>query len=112
GQHKMDDAIPVTKWLVRVLEDCPGYMGKAIAGFGRALIALPAPRPVKQLVGILCTATRATNAFWPSTGHQISAARIFVGEHLFKFRNTHLMDWFRLLTGHNALPFDNERILA
>jgi hypothetical protein len=112
GEYEVDDAEPLATRFVGVLENCAGYVGKTIAGHRRAFVALPAPWPVRKLMWIFGPAARAPNAIRPSTGHEISAACLFMREHLFKFRDAHLMDWFRLFMGHDILPFDHERIMA
>ena len=44
GQHEVDDAEPVAKRLIGVLEDRAGDMREAVVGLGRrALVALPIP---------------------------------------------------------------------
>jgi hypothetical protein len=112
GQHEVDDAIPVTEWLVCVLEYCSGNVRKAIAGIGGALIALPAPWAIRQFMRVLCAAARASNPIWPTATNEICATGIFVLEHPFELRDRKLMDWFGLLACHKAFPSDHRRIMA
>jgi hypothetical protein len=112
GQHQMDYAIPFAKRLIGVLEYCSGNMRKAITGVGGALIALPVPWPVRQFMRILCAAARAANTIGPTTADEICATSIFVRKHPLEFGDRELMDWFGLFACHDAVPSDDERIMA
>src|SRR4029077_12050760 len=107
----MDDRIPFAKRLIGVLEYCSGNMRKAVAGVGSALIALPAPWPIRQFMRVLCATARATNTIRPTTADEICATRIFVREHPFELGDRELMDWFWLFSCHGSFPSDHERIL-
>ena len=112
GQHEVDDAIPITQRLISILEDCPGNVRKAITGIWGALIALPAPCPVRQFMRILGAAARAANTVWPTAADEICATGIFVREHPFELGDRELMDWFRLFRCHVELPSNDRRIMA
>jgi hypothetical protein len=112
GQHQVDNAIPIPQRLVAILEYCSSNMRKAIAGVGSALIALPAPWPVRQFMRVLCAAARATNTFWPTAADEICATCIFVREHPFELGNCELMDWLGLFACHDVVPSGHARTLA
>jgi len=61
GQHKVDDAIPVTERLVGILEDRARKVREAIAGraTGGALGTLPVPRARRQVIDGGIAATRS-----------------------------------------------------
>jgi hypothetical protein len=110
-QHEMGDLEPIPQRLVRVLEDRAGNVREAIAGLRSALVTLPAPGAVRQPVGVLGTTARATNAFWPSARHQISATGVFIWKHRIEFGGSKLVDWLRLFLGHLTLPVLTGRIM-
>ena len=112
SQHKVNDAEPLAKRLVSVLKNRARYMRETIARFWRALIALPVPRAIRKFMRIGSATTRASDAVRPPPRNKISAARIFVWEHLFEFRDAHLVNWLRLLPGHVWHPSWLERIMA
>jgi hypothetical protein len=112
GEHEMDNAIPIAKRLIGILEYCSGSMRKAIAGIRSALIALPTPWPIRQFMRVLSTAARAPNTFWPTAPDEICATRIFVREHPFELSDCKLMDWFGLFACHEAFPSDHGRRMA
>ena len=103
GQHHVDDAEPLPQVFICVLKNSPGNMGKSVAGFWSALVALPRPRAIGQLVGVLRAATRATDTVRPSTGNQIGATSFFIREHGFELGDGELVDGFRSLS-HGNLP--------
>jgi hypothetical protein len=100
GHNKVNDAVPVAERLVRVLKDCASNMRKAIASLRGALVALPSPRAIGQLVGVLRATTRAADAFWPAAPDKVGAACVFVGKHRFKFCYRKLLDGLGLLVAH------------
>ncbi|VTZ48326.1 hypothetical protein MPC4_10276 [Methylocella tundrae] len=100
GQHQVNDAKPLAERLVGVLEDCSREVRKPIAGLWRALVALPAPRAARVLMGVLSAAARATNAVRPAARNEIGAASVFVRKHFLELGNAHLVDWL----GHRAVP--------
>ena len=105
GQHQVDDAKPLSEGLIRVLENGPGNDGEPIAGraAGSAFGTLPMPFAGRQVIDSGIAATRAADAFWPSTDLQIGFAGIFIREELLELRDGQLMDWFRML-GHGRSP--------
>ncbi len=104
-QHVVDDAKPVTKRLIGVLENRAGEVRKAVATLRGALVALPMPRLVIKLMGVCGATARAMNAFGPTLAGEIGAASLFIGEHRFKLSDGHLNDLFRLfLPRHDANP--------
>jgi len=75
----MDHAEPLAERLIRVLEDCPADMGKAVVGRGRgAGVAEPVPfhRAVRFDLGI--AAAGAHDEFRPAMLGEIDATRVFV----------------------------------
>jgi hypothetical protein len=109
GEHKVDNAEPLAERLVRVLENGPRDMGEPVAGFRRALVALPRPRAVRQLVRIDGPTTRAGNAIGPAALYEVSAASFLIGEHPLKFGDAHLMDGFGLLAGHRTISLPSHK---
>ena len=111
GQHQMQDAEPVAERLIGVLENRPADMREAVIGSrGRARVAQPVPfhGAVRLDVGI--AATRANDKLGPAVFGEIQAARIFVGESRFPFRDRHLVDLLRLFgAGHLGSPVQQGR---
>jgi len=92
GEHEVSNLEPVAERLVCVLKNRARNMRETIAAFGRALITLPRPRPIRQFVGLLSAAARAANAIGPAARDQIGAARFLIREHLVELAGGHLMD--------------------
>lgn len=106
GQHEMDDAEPLAKGLIRVLENRAGNVGEAVVGCGRrASIAQPIPFHRSVLFNVHIAATRASDALRPTMPDQICATLIFVRECLFPIGEGHLRDGFGLFgAGHSGSP--------
>lgn len=102
GEHKVDDAEPFAERLIRVLENGPRDMGEPVAGLRSALVALPRPGAIRQLVRIDRPTARAGDAIGPAALYEVSAASFLIGEHPLKFADTHLMDGLRLFPGHRT----------
>jgi hypothetical protein len=81
GQHQVNYAEPVTKWLVCVFEDSSGNMGKSISGLRGALIALPTPRHCRDLPIDLGPTARAADTIRPTAPHEIGAASVIMSYH-------------------------------
>jgi hypothetical protein len=105
SQHEMDDAEPVTKIDLRVLENCSGYVGETISAALAAIRAFPVPFAGGQRIDFLAAAARAFDAIWPAMHDQIGVACVFVGKCRLKLADCHLVDLFRLLcAGYEGLP--------
>jgi hypothetical protein len=101
SEHKVDDAIPFTKRFIRVFENRPGDVGKAVAVWC-ALFALPMPFARRKIVNGGVATTRAANALWPAARDQISLAGFFVWEHFLELCGGQLMNWLWLFgAGHD-----------
>ena len=92
GHHHMDDAKPVTKGLIRVLEDRPGDMGETIGAALATIGALPLKFHGRQRVDVATIAAGATHPIGPAVHNQIRRAATFVREHLLELWDGHLMD--------------------
>ena len=104
GQHHVDDAEPIAKGLVGILEDGPGDHREPIAAVGRAGVALPLEGHCGDFVGHVSATTRAFDAQRPAVRHQIALAGVVVRESLFPVPDGHLMDAFAgLLHGRSLL---------
>jgi hypothetical protein len=111
GQHKVDNAIPITKGLVCVLEDGSYDVGEAIAVW-RAFFALPMPFAGGKIVNGWVAATRATNTLRPAARDQIGFARLFVWKRFLELRGSQLMNWLRLFgAGHDGSPLLGDTIM-
>jgi hypothetical protein len=110
-QHEVDDAEPVAEWLVRVLKDRPGDMGEPIACLRSALVALPIPRLIRQLMRIGRATARAMDALGPTTADKVRATGVLIGEHVLKLGGGKLLDRLGLFAGHDGNPPVNGRIL-
>jgi hypothetical protein len=111
-QHQVRDLEPIAQWLVRVLEDRAGNVGKAIAVRG-TLFALPVPLAGRQVIDRRIATTRATDALGPPAGDQVGLASIFVAnrEHGIELSAGKLWDGLGLFAGHDDFPPDCGRIL-
>src|ERR1051326_4598561 len=110
GQHHVDDAIPVAKRLVGVLEDRSYQDGEPIA-VGIALLALPVPLARGEVIDLGIAATRAVDAVGPAPRLKVCPAGIFMRKHGLELRDGQLVDGFRALGfGHGPIPLDG-RIL-
>jgi hypothetical protein len=110
GEHKVDDAEPLAERLVCILENGPRDMGEPVAGLRGALVALPRPGAVRQLVRIERPTTRTSHPIGPAALYEVSAASFLIGKHSLKFADGHLMDGLRLLAGHRTIsPSGHER---
>lgn len=108
GQHKMDDAKPLTKVDVRIFEDCSGDVGKAIAA-GAAIGAFPFELHRLERVGARSATTRASDAIRPTARDQIRIAGILIRERCFELSDGHLRNLLGLLfAGHDDFPLDLE----
>jgi hypothetical protein len=111
GQHEMDDLEPVAERLVGVLENGPRDMGEPIASLGSALIALPTPRLVGQLVRIGRPTTRAMDASGPTAADKIRATGVLIGEHAVELSGGKLLDWLRSAGHRNNSPSIDRSII-
>jgi hypothetical protein len=102
GEHEMRDTKPITKRLVRILEDRPDQKRETIAVWG-ARFALPVPFARRQIVNSAIAATRAARTLWPATRLQIDFAGILVWKHRFELCGRKLMDWLGTFC-HGTLP--------
>src|SRR5260370_802366 len=66
GQHHVNHAIPIAERLVRVLEDFAGYVRKSGAVLRSTFVALPMPRAIGELVGLLFPAAWTFEAIAPT----------------------------------------------
>ena len=103
GEHHVDDAEPLAKRLVGVLEDRAGKVREAVAPIRRTRIALPLERHCLNRMRHQRTATRATDYVAPATCYQVRRASVFVGKHRLELRDGHLVNGLRT-TGHDNLP--------
>ena len=110
GEHHVDDAEPLPKWLVRVLKDRPCDMGELIA-VRIAAVALPFERPASDGVIGARSAAWASNALRPAMSHQIGAASLLVGKSRFPLGDRHLVDSL-MFQGHSRNLHDRKDILA
>jgi len=104
NEHEVDDAIPVTERLVRVLENSSSNNGEPIA-IGQACLALPMEGLVgRGIIEVWIAATRATDAIRPAARNEIRATRWLIGEQFLELGGRKLMDWLWLFcSGHEAL---------
>jgi hypothetical protein len=110
GQHKMNDTKPIAERFIRVFENRPGDVGKAIA-FRRASVALPMPRLRGNWISLYSPATRAADAFRPPPADEVRTTSIFVGKHRFELGDAHLMNLRGLFcSSHDHLSFVGETI--
>jgi hypothetical protein len=93
-QHQVNDAIPIFEWFIRVLKDCAGQMGEAIA-VRRALFALPMMAG-SQGVDLGIAAARADDGFGPAARNQIVDAIFFGLKQRIELRCAQLMDGLRV----------------
>jgi len=107
-KHQVSDFKPLAKRLIRVLKNRARNMRETIAGCGRALVALPRPGAIRQLVGLLCATARAADAIGPAARDQIGATGFLVREHLVKFPSGHLMDGLGS-TGHRNISLTGHK---
>jgi hypothetical protein len=104
GYDKMHNAVPIAERLVRVFEHRTSNVRKPIASLRSALVALPTPGAIWQLVGVLGAASRAADAIWPAALHEIGAACVFVRKHRLEFCYRKLLDGLGLLVAHGFSP--------
>jgi hypothetical protein len=104
SQHQMRDFKPVAQRLICVLENCSGDMREPITGIGGALIALPTPRPVRQLVRIDRAAARAPDAIGPAASYEVSAASFFIRKHVIELGGGQLVNWLWSAGHRNISP--------
>ena len=105
-EDQVNDTIPVSQGLVRVLKDCAGQIRKAITRrtAGRALRALPMMAG-RERIDLGIAATRANRTFRPAASNQVRDAMFFVWEQFFELANGQLVDLLWLLfAGHDGLP--------
>jgi hypothetical protein len=65
NEHKVNDAIPIAKRLVGVLENSSGDVGKTVGNTVSAVHALPLECHGFKPIDMPASATRTMNAFWP-----------------------------------------------
>jgi hypothetical protein len=111
SQHQMNNAEPIAKRLIRVLEYCSGNMGKAVTVW-RALFTLPMPFAGGKIVNGGIATTRATNALRPAARDQVRLTGIFVREQFFELRDGQLVDLWRLFCAGHGLSSECEGTLA
>jgi hypothetical protein len=103
GEHQVGDAEPIAERLIRVLEDRAGDVGEPVAGLRRALVALPGPGAIRQLVRIDCTTARAVDTFGPAAPYEVSAASFLIGKHPLEFRDAHLVHGLGVFARHRNI---------
>ena len=104
SQHEMSDLEPVAQGLVSVLEDCSRNMGESITGIGGALVALPTPRPIRQLVRIDCATARTPDTIGPAASYEVSAASFLIRKHVIELGGGQLVNWLRSAGHKNTSP--------
>jgi hypothetical protein len=102
--HQVDDAIPVAKRLIRVLENRPGDDGESIAIWS-ACPALPMEGLVgRSVIEVGIAATRALDAIRPTARNKVCATCWLIGEQFFELCRRKLMNWLWLFaTCHSSL---------
>jgi len=104
-QHEVNDAEPIAKRFIGVLENRAGKVRKAVAAATAAIRAFPVPLAGFQVINPSAAAARAAHAFRPSLANKVSAASLFIGEQFLELFNRHLDDLrLLLLPGHCANP--------
>lgn len=106
NEHQMQNAEPVAKRFIRVLEDSPADMRKAVVGVrGGAGIAVPVPLHCAVRLDLGIAAAWAGDIFRPAALSEVEAASILVREGRFPLRDGHLLDLRRLFcAGHLGAP--------
>jgi hypothetical protein len=105
GQHQMRDAKPILEWLIRVLKDRSGKMGKTIArrSARRAFGALPVPLAGREIVDSGIAAARASNTLRPAPRNEIRLAGFLIGKHDVELGGGKLVDGLGLFrAGHDG----------
>jgi len=105
-QHQVNDAEPVTKRLIGVLENRPGNVRESVIGAGRrTCVAEPVPFPRAMRLDLGIAASRTEDVFGPAMFGEIEAARIFIREGRLPLNDGHLMDLLGLFgAGHFGSP--------
>jgi hypothetical protein len=104
NEHQVNDAIPIAKRFVGVLENRPGNDGESIGDALSAVHAFPFESHGFEFIDVAASATRATDPFGPTACNEIDATRILVGEQFIELGGRELVNWLGLLmTGHDAL---------
>jgi hypothetical protein len=104
NEHQMNDAIPIAQRFVRVLENRPGDVGKAVGDTIPAVHTFPLESHGFEFVDVPASATRAANAVWPTARDKVRAARGLIGEQFIELGGRELVNWLGLLVaGHDAL---------
>ena len=112
GEHQVDDAIPIAKRLIGVLENGIDQDREAVPRRTArgALRALPMPIARGQVIYSRIAATRAAYAVWPAASLQVHLAGVFVRKHRLKFRGGKLMNRPWLFAAcHGVLPMMERR---
>jgi hypothetical protein len=108
GEHEVDDAEPLAKRLIGVLENRPGDVGEAVIGpRGGTGIAQPVPGHRAVRLDLYVAAAGTGDAFGPAVPDQIGTARILIRERRFPLADGHLMDLLGLFgAGHDGFPLN------
>ena len=109
-QHQVDDPKPLAERLVRVLEDRAADVRETVIGCRRGTsITKPVPFHCAVRLDVGIATTRADDKLGPAMLGKVEAARIFVREGGFPFRDCHLADRFWLFrSGHGHSPSRQE----
>jgi hypothetical protein len=98
GQHQVDDAEPLAKVNIRVLENGADENREPITAAGRASVASPMERAGVGL-HLSITAARADDELGPAMFGEVELAGVFVREHPLEIADGHLMDRLDALFG-------------
>jgi hypothetical protein len=102
GQHKVDDAKPLSQVYIRVLENRSGNVREPIAARA-AIRAFPFEFHGSERIDPRTAAAGTVDAIGPTMGHEIGVAGVLVREGRFPLGNGHLVDLAGLLgAGHDG----------
>jgi hypothetical protein len=102
GQHQMDNFEPIPQRFVRVLEDRPGNMRKAIRSALTAFHALPFPFHCLKVENTFASTSWAADTARPPFADKIRATRVLIGKCFVELSGGQLMD--RTLRRHGDVP--------
>jgi hypothetical protein len=105
GQHQMDNAEPLAKVDIRVLENGADQDGEPITVRASAARVANPMKGAGMRLDIGMAATRASHKLGPTVFGEVQLAGIFVREHPLEIADGHLMDWLAGLfaTGHRVV---------
>ena len=111
GEHQMDDAEPLAKVNIGVLEDCPDKVREPISPTLTAIRAFPFERHCFERIDPIRAAARAIDAIRPAAAHKVTVTHFLVREGFLPLCDGHLNDLALLLcAGHDGTPYRQEAI--